>query len=386
MHLVFASSLVPCGPPESGYEIANQAIVDGLKRQGARVTHLGFEWPDRPPSDPGNTVSLGAIDVRTATAGMGQKLAWLAKAVRTGTPFSAAKLRIISDDAVAAALDRIGAFDGLILNGVTLAGAFEKVLTNRPFMFVAHNVEHESAAEAAKFATNPAERLIYQREARVLAALEPRLIGKAAHTFTLSGEDLEAFGLTDGKNASALPLVTPQSDAPNGTRVPVFDIGMIGTWTWAPNRIGLEWFLQQVVPHLPEQISIAIAGAMPDGFPNRDPRVRLLGRVLDAKQFVRQCRVIALTARVGTGVQLKTIEAFELGLPAVATPSSLRGIDRTPDNVRVETAPTEFAKRLAQSVVDHRTGTITDLDGSAFRAAQVAAMDRALQSALEPMA
>lgn len=386
MHLIFASSLVPCGPPESGYEIANQAIVDGLRRQGARVTHLGFQWPDRAPSDPDNTVSLGAIDVRTATASIGQKLLWLANAVRTGTPFSAAKLRIVGDDAVAAALDRIGPYDGLILNGVTLAGAFEKVLTNRPFLFVAHNVEHQSAAEAARFATGAVESLMYRREARVLTALEPRLIANAAHTFTLSGEDLDAFGLKGGGKASVLPLVTPQPEQPNGDRMPVFDIGMIGTWTWAPNRIGLEWFLQEVMPHLPPQASIAIAGQMPDGFPNRDQRVRFLGRVLDAKQFVRQCRVIALTARAGTGVQLKTIETFELGLPAVATPASLRGIDQVPANVRIAEPPEAFARQLAQMVVDQRAGTIHDLDGSAFHATQIAAMDQALQAALGPLA
>ena len=42
MRVVIATSLVPAGPPESGYEIANAAIAAGFARAGAAVTHLGF--------------------------------------------------------------------------------------------------------------------------------------------------------------------------------------------------------------------------------------------------------------------------------------------------------------------------------------------------------
>ena len=71
MHLVFVSSLVPSGPPESGYEIANHAIIDGLRRTGAKVTVLGFKWPDATLSDPDNTVCLGEVDVKTEMARRG---------------------------------------------------------------------------------------------------------------------------------------------------------------------------------------------------------------------------------------------------------------------------------------------------------------------------
>jgi UDP-N-acetylmuramate dehydrogenase len=41
MHLVFATSIVPQGAPATGYEIANAAIIDALRRAGVRVTVLG---------------------------------------------------------------------------------------------------------------------------------------------------------------------------------------------------------------------------------------------------------------------------------------------------------------------------------------------------------
>ena len=32
MRLLFVTSLVPCGTPSTGYEIANEAIINGLRR------------------------------------------------------------------------------------------------------------------------------------------------------------------------------------------------------------------------------------------------------------------------------------------------------------------------------------------------------------------
>lgn len=382
MHLVFASSLVPSGPPASGFEIANAAIVDGLRRAGARVSHLGFQWPGSTLTEPDETISLGAIDPRTDAASTGRKLAWLLAAVRAGLPFAAAKLRIVDDRRVERALDEAGPVDAVVVNGTGMGGAFERVLTGRPYLYVAHNVEHATAAEAAGHATGPLGRAMYARESRLLRSLETRLVRGAAQTFTLTEEDRAELGLAGSDRARVLPLVMPRSAETPGPRVPAFDVGMIGTWTWAPNRIGLEWFLQSVLPQLPETVTVAIAGQLPAGFPRRDKRVRFLGRVIDAAQFLRQCRVVALTARAGTGVQLKTIETFEAGLPAVATPSSARGIADIPANARVVDEPAAFAKALADHVVAHRTGALADADGDAFRAGQMARMDATIAAAL----
>lgn len=382
MHLILASSLVPCGSPASGFEIANAAIADGLRRAGARVTHLGFQWPQSTLSEPDDTLSLGAVDLGTDRASTRRKLGWLAAAMRAGIPFASAKLRTASPERVRAALGRLAPFDALVVNATALAGAFEEALTAGPYMFVAHNVEHETARQSARHAGSVVERLAYRREARLLEALETRLIAGARHVLTLSEADRAAFGLAGSCRADVLPLAMPAPDGAAGARVPAFDVGLIGTWTWAANRVGLEWFLQEVMPLMPERASVAVAGALPAGFPRRDARVRFLGRVIDAKRFQRQCRVMALAARAGTGVQLKTIEAFELGLPAVATPSSVRGIARVPANVRVEAEPAGFAVALAEQVAAHGTGAVADLDGTAFRHGQLARMDAVIATAL----
>lgn len=381
MHLLFATSIVPDGALASGYEIANAAIIAALRRAGARVTVIGFTWPGKPASDPQNTVVLGAVEVRTESASSLQKLAWVAKAMLSGLTFASVKLRVVSDSDVRAAVERAGPFDGYILNSVQFAGAFEKLFGDRPSIFVAHNVEHRSAKENAAAAGGLFQRLLFRREARLLKAVEERLCRRARFVFTLAEEDRSALGVASDDRSAVLPLVTcAEPPVQNETRRIDCDAALIGTWTWQPNRIGLDWFLENVVPHLKAGFRVRIAGGMPSGISAAHPGVEFVGRVPDAQAFVRSAAVIPLISTAGSGVQLKTIETFELGLPSVATSHSLRGVGHRPVNCVVTDDPVAFAGALEAAAAD-----IRDVDGSAFHHRQVKALDAAISRGLKKL-
>ncbi|TGR60024.1 glycosyl transferase, partial [Mesorhizobium sp. M2D.F.Ca.ET.223.01.1.1] len=72
------------------------------------------------------------------------------------------------------------------------------------------------------------------------------------------------------------------------------DAALIGTWTWQPNRIGLDWFLTKVVPHLKPDFRVRIAGSLPSGVTSTHPGVSFVGRVPDAQAFVSGAAVIPL--------------------------------------------------------------------------------------------
>ncbi|CDX16212.1 Mannosyl transferase [Mesorhizobium plurifarium] len=381
MHLLFATSIVPDGALASGYEIANAAIIDALRRAGVRVTVIGFIWPGKVPSDPQNTIVLDAVEVRTEGASAWRKLAWLGKAVLSGLTFASVKLRVVSDAEVRAAIERAGPFDGYVLNSVQFAGAFEKVLVDRPFVFVAHNVEHRSAEENAAAAGSALQRWLFRREARLLKVMEERFCGAARFVFTLAEEDRAALGVASDRRSATLPLVTrAQAPTSKAKRHIECDAALIGTWTWQPNRIGLDWFLNKVVPHLKPDFRVRIAGNMPAGVSSPHPGVSFVGRVPDAQAFVRGAAVIPLISTAGSGVQLKTIETFELGLPSVATSRSLRGIGYRPDNCVVTDDPIAFAAALQAAAAN-----ACDVDGSAFHRRQLKALDAAIGLGLEKL-
>lgn len=381
MHLIFVTSLVPDGDPATGYEIANAVIIAALRRTGARVTVLGYTWPGKTPSDPENTISLGEVDVRTEGAGALQKVRWLAGAVLTGLTFASAKLRAASEADIRAALKRAEPYDGYVLNAAQFAGAFENLFTDRPYVFVAHNVEHRSAQENAEAVRDIVQRTLFRREARLVRAVEQRLCESAAFVYTLADEDRAALGVPGDHRSAALPLVTREAaPQPSGRRDIVCDAALVGTWTWQPNRIGLEWYLREVTPWLPRNFRTRIAGSIPADTPC-PPGVEFVGRVPDAVAFVRGAAAVPLIARAGTGVQLKTIEAFEQGLPCVATSRSLRGIAHLPSNCRIADDPAAFAAELAAMAADR----VDDVDGRAFHAAQLRVLDERIVRGLAAM-
>ncbi|TMV05772.1 glycosyltransferase family 4 protein [Brucella haematophila] len=383
LRLVFVTSLVPHEDASTGYEVANAAVINGLRRAGAHVTVIGFTWPGRKAAADADVVVLGEVEVRTEGASATQKIGWVIKSFLTGLTVSSAKLRVIPPMKLHEAIAACGDFDAYVLNGVALPGAFEAVFHDKPSLFVAHNVEHRSARENAEDAKGIIQKLLFSREARILKRLEKRLCDNAAFVFTFAEDDAPALGLSPEK-AATFPLVMP-SGRKSAKRDIEYDLALIGTWTWHPNRIGLEWFLREVKPLLPSDISIAIAGSTPADLIAAWPGVNFVGKVPDATAFVESCAVVPLISRAGTGVQLKTIETFELGMPSVATPHSVRGIARIPENCTIADAPAEFAAALKMRIAQARAGDRQMLDGKAFTRSQIDGMDQALTRGLDAL-
>lgn len=379
MHLLFATSIIPDGASGSGYEIGNAAMLDALRRSGARVTVMGYCWPGKAPADPDQAIVLGEVDVRTEGASSLQKVAWLMRAMASNVPFSSAKVAVAPAEQVREAMRRAGPFDGYIMNSVQFAGAYEGLFDDLPSIFIAHNVEHISAEQNAEASASAFQRYLFRREAALLKKLERRLCDNARFVFTVAEEDRAPLGIDEPDRSIALTLSTRSSPpSPPAQRKVDYDAALIGTWTWQPNRIGLDWFLKEVTPHLAPDFQVRIAGFAPEGLTSSHPGVRFVGRVDDATRFIQGAAVIPLISRAGTGVQLKTIETFELGLPSVATSSSLRGIDRFPANCFHTDDPRAFAEAL-QRVARERT---PDVDGRAFFASQRIALDKRVRFGL----
>lgn len=379
MKLLFATSLLPENEATSGFEIANRALLFGLRALGHEVVPIGFANIGKSKNIVAGSINLGELSVSNADVSLAQKLKWLKRAVENRTTFAAAKLQVVSQNDLAALIDKIGNLDGVIINGAPIAAAFEKVLTRLPFIYVAHNVEWQTAAQSSKDAISIFERTLFAREARMLNALESRVAVRSKHVLTLAEEDCAAFRELGATSVSPVPLIVNLEVPKPGSRQPKWDVGLIGTWSWAPNRVGLDWFLNHVTPHLPNDFTIAIAGKISGSLSIKHPGVKLLGMVPSAQAFLQQCSCFPLVSQAGTGVQLKTLEAFELGLPTVSTLSSVRGISFLPENCSVQTEPKLFAEALIKKA---RMANPAEVDGRHFHSAQKVSLLSALASGL----
>ncbi len=105
----------------------------------------------------------------------------------------------------------------------------------------------------------------------------------------------------------------------------------------------------------------------------------------DATEFVESGALVPLISRAGTGVQLKTIETFELGMPSVATTHSVRGIGNIPANCTIADDPRAFAAAIIERIGKARSGNSQRLDGKAFTRSQIEGMDRAVARGLQAL-
>jgi Glycosyl transferases group 1 len=365
MRLALVTSLLPADRPDTGFEIATVSILQALKDAGHEVISFGYRRPDDRTASRDDAVCLGRFEIENARAGALTKARWLAGSLARGLPVISAKLAERGVAPLQAALTARGPFDGVIINGAPVAGAFEELMRACPAILVAHNQESVSASQNAEDARG-VMRLLYRREAALLARIEARAIQLARFIWCLAEEDRIAFGPEAAEKSLVMPLLAPSPPELPETEA-LYDVGMIGTWTWRPNMIGLRWFLDEVAPRLPEEITVAIAGRHPDGLAT-PPNVKLLGRVEDAAAFIASCRAVALASRAGTGVQLKTIETFQLGMPCVATKLSVRGVGGLPPNCLVADSAAGYAASIAKLVSDLKAGRADRADGAAFTA------------------
>jgi len=259
-------------------------------------------------------------------------------------------------------------------------------------VLVMHNLESEGYAERAATETSPLRRAVLLREARLLQALARRALRAASVVACLSDDDarqLRACVAACGGHApvEVLPgFASPEvkmepSTAPVGA---ARRIGLLGTWTWGPNRAGLAWMLDRVLPLLPPACKLLLAGSGLEGCA-LPARTESLGRVVDVRLFYDSVDVVAIASHTGSGVQEKAIEAIASGLPVVASRHALRGLGPPwPRNVYVADDPSSFAHACATAAAAVGDGLSpaqwSSHRGAAYRAALARCLAIAVRS------
>jgi polysaccharide biosynthesis protein PslH len=240
-----------------------------------------------------------------------------------------------------------GLYDRVIIDHPQLAWLEPLVADKHCLITLSHNIEHELYFDTARQAKRRLECWIYNREAHLVQKLENRLAAICHQVWTLTRHDAGYFVRQPNHGKVQAFDLPPGLSAPPATSLKkTFDIGLIGSWAWKPNLEGLEWFLEQVYPQLPESLSIQIAGRGADRLMAKYPRIQYCGFVPDAQAFMAQARVVAIPTLTGGGVQIKTLDAIASGSSIVATSIALRGITNPPTTVQIVDAADDFAKLL----------------------------------------
>jgi glycosyltransferase involved in cell wall biosynthesis len=347
MRIAVLTTIIP-NTLKTGSEIATKAILSVLEELGHEVTLFAYARPMFQVTAPVESVLLATIPIESSSAPLSHTLRWACRSLRTGNPISSEKYNYVPPERLEAAIRAVGA-DLLIVDHVNLYPFVGGLIGAIPTGVIFHDIQAHSYAMVAETARRPWWKAIYAREARLNATLERRAGREGRFSWFLSQADADrAERELDIAGGRVLPLFFPLSPAPQPV-VPVsYDVGLIGTWSWPPVRQGMSWFLDEVVPRLPRDITVAVAGSGSDALPGE--RITRLGLVPDARAFLAGARVAAVPTVAGTGIQIKTLELAATGTPAVSTTLGIRGLDSVPDNLRIADTPDAFASALVEAV------------------------------------
>jgi glycosyltransferase involved in cell wall biosynthesis len=187
-------------------------------------------------------------------------------------------------------------------------------------------------------------RPLLKLEARLLAIAERRLAERAAGMIVVCERDRQALWNRFPPDLSAKvsvvrlavrernvePIVEEERLRPPGdTTSPV--LVMTGNLGYFVNVDAVTWWLRDVWPHLKRlrpDIRVVVAGDRPTAAVKKtvaEAGVRLIESPRDLRSIISQATISLAPMRCGSGVPIKVLEAWAVGVPVVATSWAVAG-------------------------------------------------------------
>ena len=218
-----------------------------------------------------------------------------------------------------------------------------------------HNVERDLYERIAHPPVPVGRGIVTRLHLRSLRSLEERTVAGTDLRLAYSETDRERYegifpgtrwGTTRGGTHALGLEPAPQPAEPS--------ILLVGSWSYAPNLRGLDWFLEHILPRLEPRPPITIAGSGA----SEPLKARLAGLGLrfvdtprDLKPLYDAHAVIAVPVLEGSGTRGKIIEALAHERMVVTTTKGPEGLDLRPgEGLVIADEPAEFARRLVEAL------------------------------------
>ncbi|MGA2924495.1 MAG: glycosyltransferase [Solirubrobacteraceae bacterium] len=320
----------------SGTGLRTYGVVAALaRRRAVEVAYVVFDAP-RPAPEYGR---LDHVSTRPMlpSRGPGRALAY-ARALRAGVPRDLA--RGVSPE-LARAGDPAAPDVRVIADGPVVAGALLALARRREVVYLAHNFESGFRRRGASLTSFERTVLRTFSESWMATHADQR------EATALAGEHVPTRYVPNVVDVSGIEPIAPRGCA---------RVLFVGDFTYEPNREGLRFLAEQVLPRAWErrpELRLLVAGRGLSG-PAADPRIELLGFVEDLRSAYALADVVAVPLLRGGGSPLKFVEALAYGLPVIATPHAAGLLEHgvAGEHFIVAADQLEFAQQLALLVGD----------------------------------
>jgi len=243
-------------------------------------------------------------------------------------------------------------FDLVHMDSLDLA-AYLPLLDALPVVCVHHNVESALLRRRSHFERGAIAGRYYGFQARLMERVEREWAPRVALNVMVSLEDQQELkALAGGERYCVVPNgvdireFQPEGGAEAG-------VAYIGGTNWFPNLDALNFFGEEVLPHLRaggfDQPVRWVGSASTEQ--QRDFRQRfgieLTGYVDDVRPAMQDalCHIVPL--RAGGGTRLKILNSWAMGKPVVSTSIGCEGLDAKDDeNILIRDDPEKFATAI----------------------------------------
>jgi len=245
-------------------------------------------------------------------------------------------------------------FDLVHMDSLDLSGYLPD-LRGIPVVVDHHNVESALLRRRSRSESNRFRAFYINHQSRLTQREERRWCREVDLNLTVSGEDRDTLQSIVGGGRFEV--------TPNGVDTNAFapdyagddGIVFVGGLTWFPNRDGMEYFGEEILPiirsHRPD-VPVRWVGRASDTEVRRyrdDYGIEMTGYVDDIQPFVRRAACFIVPLRVGGGTRLKILDAWAMGKAVVSTSQGCEGLDaRDEDNILIRDTPEDFAASVLQ--------------------------------------
>jgi len=318
-------------PPREGHQLRSWHMLRALAKQH-EVTLLSFVRDDDAPGAAGPLrdavaqLEMFPIPSEQSRASLGFSLA---RGLLGSNPFVVEKYA--STDMRRRIAELLSHADIVHVDMLPLASLIGP--TRVPMVLNAHNVEHELLQRRIDIETRPLHRAFLRTQVARLRRFETMVCRRAARILACSE--------TDAQQLSAIAPQTPITVVPNGVDTQAIPVSneppranrmiFVGQMSWFPNRDGVVWFLDEILPRIvrarPDaQFALVGKNAGLHVPASLAPNVQLLGFVDDLVPVMQEAAVYIVPLRAGSGTRLKVLEAMAFGKAIVTTHIGSEGI------------------------------------------------------------